>query len=65
VSSDGYRDSEAPTRPDLPRHFAATLCAHCGRVFGEHADMFPIDMDALCLGLKRNFAPTEIDDPTR
>ncbi len=59
MSADDY-ESDAPTRPDLPAFVAAVPCAHCGRVFSAHAEMFPIDVDAKCLGLRVNFAPVEI-----
>ncbi len=63
---DTYPDAdEEPTRPDLPRFMAATLCVHCGHVFGDHADMFPLDLEVKCMRLRRNFAPSEINDPTR
>lgn len=58
-------DSEAPTRPDLPRFKAAVPCAHCGLVFGDHAEMFPLDLQVKCMGLRHNFAPSEISDPER
>jgi hypothetical protein len=59
-------DDEKPTRPDLPRFIAATRCVHCGLVFGEHAVMFPKDFESKCQGLRRNFAPEEIQhDPER
>ncbi len=55
-------DTEPPTKPDLPRFMAATRCVHCGKVFGEHADMFPLDVDAKCMGLREYFAPSEISE---
>jgi hypothetical protein len=53
-------DDEPPTRPDLPRFIPATRCVHCGRVFSEHQEMFPLDIEAQCMGLKEYFAPSEI-----
>ena len=60
MTDSGYPD-EAPTRPDLPRSIAATHCVHCGRVFGDHAEMFPIDLEAECMGLRHKFEPNPED----
>ncbi len=56
---------EAPTRPDLPATIAATRCRACGRVFGDHAELFPRDTEAACLGLRERFDPEEPDGSER
>ncbi len=61
---DMYEPDEIPTRPDTPRA-AARKCKHCGLVYGEHADMFPIRPDAECFGVKDNFDPEASSDGDR
>jgi len=59
MTDSGY-PSDAPTRPDLPK-FAALKCEHCGKVYGQHAEMFPSDTEAKCLGLRAHFTPKAKD----
>jgi hypothetical protein len=56
-----YPENELPTRPDCPRA-SARRCKHCGRVYGEHAEMFPRAPDARCLGVRAYFEPEEHSD---
>lgn len=53
---DTYPDEE-PTRPDLPAFMRPPACRHCGRPYGEHAELFPLDLEAECMGLRDRFAP--------
>jgi hypothetical protein len=59
-------ENELPTRPDTP-NAAARRCKRCGLVYGSHAEMFPLSIDAECLGLRENFEPEDSsdDDATR
>lgn len=61
---DMYEPDELPTRPDTPRA-CARRCRHCGLVYGDHADMFPIRPDAECFGVKSNFVPEDSSDGDR
>lgn len=62
--ADLYEPDELPTVPGTP-NACARLCKHCGKVYGEHADMFPIAPTALCFGVKVNFDPEELSDADR
>lgn len=59
-----FEHEELPTRPDTPSA-CARKCRHCGLVFGEHADLFPIRPDAACFGVKCNFEPETHADADR
>jgi hypothetical protein len=55
--TDSGHPSEAPTRPDLPATIIAARCRHCGRAYGDHAELFPLDLEAECMGLRHKFEP--------
>jgi hypothetical protein len=61
---DLYEPEELPTRPDNPRA-CARKCKHCGLVYGDHAEIFPIDMNAECFGVRVNFEPEATSDDER
>lgn len=52
---------EAPTRPDWP-NTVARRCKHCGRVYGDHAEIFPLDVAAECFGVRANYEPEDHAD---
>jgi len=57
---DMYREDEIPTSPGTPVALsAARKCKHCTMVYGQHADIFPVDPDAECFGVKANFEPED------
>lgn len=61
---DLYDSDELPTKPGTPGA-CARKCKHCGRVYGEHAEIFPIDMTAECFGVRVNFEPEAMSDDER
>lgn len=65
---DMYTEDELPTRPGTPdarRAHAARRCKFCRKVYGEHAEIFPTNLDAECFGVQCNFEPEEMSDADR
>ncbi len=55
---------DGPTRPDLP-NTVARRCVHCGRVYGDHAQIAAPQSRAKCRGIRKGFEPEDAPDVDR
>ncbi len=58
---DMYTEEELPTKPATPVA-SARRCKHCRKVYGDHAEIFPSDLEVECFGVRVNFEPEETSD---